>query len=280
MHGLSFDVEDWVQLASRRIDGAVIEPSSDVDVCIERILDLCDELEVKATFFVMGLLARSRPQVVRRIAARGHEVASHSFHHRLLFTMSRDELAADLKDSKAQLEDLAGAPVLGFRAPEFSIQSLDSPCFEVLCELGFEYDSSVFPVAGLRYGVAAPHTPFVVPTRGGDIVELPLATFAVGSYRLPIAGGSGFRLLPRSLLRWATQRAAANDESMVFYFHPYEFTRRFLHVPGGVARNWRLAKHIALHNFRTANVERSLRSVLGDLKLAPLRDVARSRKAA
>jgi polysaccharide deacetylase family protein (PEP-CTERM system associated) len=275
-HGLSFDIEDWVQLAARRVDGMTAEPSADVDDCIARILDLCDELDLKATFFVMGLLAAARPHAVRRIAERGHEVASHSFHHRLLYTLSRDELAADLRDSKAQLEDLAGAPVVGFRAPEFSVRTLDAPIFEVLSELGFEYDSSVFPVEGLRYGVRAPHAPFMI----GDLVELPLATTEVAGRRVPIAGGSGFRLLPKQFLRWATAGADQRGETLVFYFHPYEFTRQFLKLPGGLARNWKLAKHIALHNFRTGQVERSLRAVLGKLQFVPLRELARREKAA
>lgn len=274
-HGLSFDVEDWHQISSRRVDGAVAEPSPDVDDCIARILDLCDETNVKATFFVMGLLARSRPHLVKRIAERGHEIASHSFHHRLVHAITLDEFGADLRDSKAQLEDLSGTPVVGFRAPEFSVQRLDHPCFGVLRETGFEYDSSVFPVHGMRYGVRAPHTRFVLPTTAGDLVELPLATTSVGARRVAIAGGSHFRVLPQQFLSWATARANARGDTMVFYFHPYEFTRKFLYLSGGLARNRAIAKHVVLHNFRTRRVERLLRTVLSRLQFAPLRELAR-----
>lgn len=278
-HGLSFDVEDWHQLSSRRVDGTPSEPSAGVDDCVARILDLCDEANVKATFFVMGLLARSRPHLVRRIAERGHEIASHSFQHRLLYSLSVDDLRRDLADSKAQLEDLSGAPVIGFRAPEFSVQRLDAPCFTVLRELGFEYDSSVFPVSGLRYGVAAPHAPFKVATGAGELVELPLATTAIGNRRIPIAGGSGFRLIPSSLLMWAAGRADTHDESLVFYFHPYEFSRRWLYLPGGLRRNRAIAKHVLLHNFRTGRIARLIRTLTSRFTFAPLRELARTEAA-
>ncbi len=275
VHGISFDVEDWQQLVGMRVDGTVSEPSTDVDACMARILDLCDEYAVKATFFVLGLLARARPHLVRQIADRGHEVASHSVSHRLVHGLSPADLAAELRDSKHMLEDLAGQEVVGFRAPEFSVQRLDSPCFAALCEAGFLYDSSVFPVPSMRYGIAdAPHAPFAMRTPAGTLVELPLATLGVGAWRMPIAGGSHFRLLPTPFVRWAAGRADRHAESLVFYFHPYEFTRRWLYLPGGWARNRQVGKMIALHNFAKGRVEGSLRALCEDLRLVTLRDLA------
>jgi polysaccharide deacetylase family protein (PEP-CTERM system associated) len=274
-HGLSFDVECWHQLSARRVDGVPSEPSVVVDDCVARILDLCDEMHVKATFFVLGMLAQSRPHLVRAIAARGHEIASHSLNHQLVHSMRRDEFFEDLRDSKELLEDLSGTPVVGFRAPEFSVQRIDHPCFESMCKLGFRYDSSVFPASRLRYGIpGAPAGPFRLTTSSGCLVELPLATVRIGGLRLPIAGGSHFRVLPTQFLTWAAGAADSHGDSLVFYFHPYEFTKKFLYLPGGLARNRSIAKHVALHNFGTSRVERSLRALGARLEFVPLRELA------
>lgn len=274
-HGLSFDVEDWHQLESIRVDGAPGPASPSVDGCVDRILALCDEAGVKATFFVLGLLARERPHLVRAIAARGHELASHSVSHRLVHALSPAELRAELSDSRRLLEDLSGTAIVGFRAPEFSVQRLDHPCFAALVEAGFAYDSSVFPVPGLRYGIpGAPHVPFRVATAAGGLVELPLATAPVARWRLPIAGGSHFRVLPTALVAWAARRADARGEPLVFYFHPYEFASGLLRLEGGWARNRPIARHLVLHNLAGGRIRRSLRALLGRLRFVPLRSLA------
>lgn len=278
LHGLSFDIEDWHQLESIRVDGTPGEASTSVDGCIERILDLCDDTGVKATFFVLGLLAEQRPHLVKAIAVRGHEIASHSLRHRLVHSMSTADFVEDLADSKKLLEDLSGTPVVGFRAPEFSVQRLDHPCFAALCEAGFQYDSSVFPVPSMRYGIVdAPHAPFTISTAAGDLVELPLATTELARWRIPIAGGSHFRILPTSFIASAAQRADDRDESLIFYFHPYEFSRKLLYLTGGLRRNRPILKHLALHNFGTKRVERSLRMLCARLKFTPLRELAKAR---
>jgi polysaccharide deacetylase family protein (PEP-CTERM system associated) len=271
-HGLSFDVEDWHQLAELRLDGTAGPPSPIFDDCMARLLDLCDELEIKATFFVLGLVAKHRPLLVRSIAARGHEVASHSVTHKLLHQHAPAELLAELRDSRRMLEDLGGSPVVGFRAPEFSVQRLDSPIFHAIREAGFTYDSSVFPVSGIRYGIPdAPSAPFELQTAAGPLLELPLATLAVGCIRLPVAGGSSYRLLPSRLLSWAVRRAVAPQ---VFYFHPYEFSKQRLYLQGGWDRNRKLGKLLLLHNFATPRIERSLRALRRSVSFVPLRKLA------
>ena len=145
-HGLSFDLEDWHQLVNMRLGRTPDEPWRHFDECVDHLLEVCDELGCKATFFVLGLLARSRPHLIRRLADEGHEIASHSLSHRLVYSMSPGEMFADVRDSKHMLEDLSGSEVTGFRAPEFSMRRLDSPCFTALREAGYTYDSSVFPV--------------------------------------------------------------------------------------------------------------------------------------
>jgi polysaccharide deacetylase family protein (PEP-CTERM system associated) len=275
-HGLSFDLEDWHQLESIRVDGAPGPASPTVDGCVARILALCDEARVKATFFVLGLLARERPHLVKEIAARGHEIASHSVRHRLVHALSPGELRDDLSESKRLLEDLTGTEVVGFRAPEFSVQRLDHPCFAALVEAGFTYDSSVFPASGPRYGVpGAPHVPFRIATAAGGLVELPLATARIARWRVPIAGGSYFRVLPTPLVTWAAARADARREPLVFYFHPYEFATELLRLAGGLARNRPIARHVVLHNLAGGRIRRSLRALVGRFEFVPLRTLAR-----
>jgi hypothetical protein len=130
----------------------------------------------------------------------------------------------------------------------------------------------VFPIPALRYGVAgAPHEPFRMSTPAGELIELPLATTSVGRWRFPIAGGSHFRLLPTRFVTWAAGRA---EHSLVFYFHPYEFSKRWLFLSGGFARNRPIGKHVILHNFATWRIEQSLRALGATVSLAPLRTVA------
>jgi hypothetical protein len=189
--------------------------------------------------------------------------------------MPHEEFVEDLRDSKTLLEDISGERVVGYRAPEFSVQRTDHPCFAALCELGFRYDSSVFPASRMRYGISgAPHAPFRLSTSSGSLVELPLATASIGGFRVPIAGGSHFRVLPRTFVTWAAKRADAQGDSLVFYFHPYEFTKKFLRLSGGFVKNRPIGKHVILHNLATFRIERSLRALGSRLEFVPLRDLA------
>ena len=275
-HALTFDLESWHQLVRRRVTGETLPADESVVTMAHRFLDVCDETRTRATFFVVGLIAERYPELVREIAAEGHEIASHSYQHRLLGTLSRSELKADLERSKKQLEDLIGQPVIGFRAPEFSVQSTDHFCFEVMAELGFAYDSSVFPVHGARYGIpSASRRPFSIDTPAGAIREYPLATVRVGHAQLPIAGGSYFRLIPAAILRGALRRAEDDGCTAVLYFHPYEFSADWLYVSGLGLKNLSIAKSLALHNFRTAKVRERLVATLRSFSFAPLGELYR-----
>jgi polysaccharide deacetylase family protein (PEP-CTERM system associated) len=270
-HGLTFDLESWHQLVRRRVTGETKPAESSVVAMAHRFLDVCDETRTRATFFVVGLLAKQYPDLVREIAKQGHEIGSHSYEHRLLTTLSRSELHADLERSKKQLEDLTGKAVVGFRAPEFSVQSTDHFCFEVLAELGFKYDSSVFPTHGARYGIpTASRLPFSIETPAGAIREFPLATLKLGRAQLPIAGGSYFRLIPGAVLQRALRSAEADGCTAVLYFHPYEFSEDWLYVPGLGLKNLSIAKSLALHNFRTSKVRERLVAMLRSFRFAPL----------
>lgn len=275
-HALTIDLEDWHQLLVRRVTGHPGSSREGVVAGTHRLLELLDEVGIRATFFVVGMLCDERPDLVREVSDRGHEIGSHTQHHRLIGSMDRDTFRDEVNTARKRLQDLTGQPVDGFRAPEFSVGSLDHWCFDMLVEAGFSYDSSVIPVQA-RYGIpGAPRAPFILDTVGGNhIVEFPLATWNVGERRVPIGGGSYWRFLPSPVLGRAISDLDLGNVPAVLYFHPYEFTRGVLfgsaHDIGlrGVLGLHHL-KYAALHNFRTASIARRLKRMLGRFQFAPL----------
>jgi hypothetical protein len=179
--------------------------------------------------------------------------------------------------SRKQLQDLTGQPVLGFRAPEFSVPSLDHWSFAVLAEAGFAYDSSVFPIAGARYGLpGAPAHPFPIQTASGRIQEFPLATWALGKRRVPVAGGTYFRLWPGVILRRALAEIDRGGGTAVLYVHPYEFSADRLFLTG---LTWRqrldpaYLKYAILHNLFTGAILRRLAPILRQYEFRPLEEI-------
>ncbi len=284
LHALTVDLEDWHQLLRRRVTGDTTPPSKHVVADTHRVLDLLDETGVRATFFVVGIVAEAYPQLVRDVAARGHEIGSHTYNHDLIHRLDRGAFRADVDRSRKQLQDLSGQPVLGFRAPEFSVGRLGHWSFTVLAEAGFAFDSSVFPIAGARYGIAdSPRSPFEMATAGGPLWEFPLATWQVGQRRLPVAGGSYFRIAPRRLLHRAVEQLDRESRSAVLYFHPYEFHRGWLYLSGLAWRQWLDPAHLrfgVLHNMATAAVSRRLRSLLCHFTFVPLGELYRRYRTA
>lgn len=284
VHALTIDLEDWHQLFHKRLISEVIRPTPAVVDTTHCLLDILDEADVRATFFVLGNVADAYPELVREVTWRGHEVGSHTHSHELISRMKPAAFKADVERSLFTLQDLAGEPVLGFRAPEFSVGHLRHWCFEILAELGFRYDSSVFPLSGVRYGIPeASRNPFTIATPSGTIYEYPLATWDVGRFRLPVAGGSYFRLLPGRLLRRALNDIDAEERMAVLYFHPYEFHPGWLN-PSWSA--WRRSlrtsnlkftlSRILLHNFRTNLIGQHLKSLLKQFEFVPLGEIYRA----
>jgi polysaccharide deacetylase family protein (PEP-CTERM system associated) len=270
-HAFTIDLEDWQQLLVRRITGQFGDPSTATIASTHRLLDLLDQTQVRATFFVVGILAERFPQLVREVHRRGHEIASHSYTHRPIFTLTADEFRGDVRRSIDQLSDLTGVAIRGFRAPEFSVGALDHWCFDVLAELGIEYDSSVFPIPALRYGIAnAPKEPFRIETKAGHLWEFPLATGKWHGRTIPLAGGTYFRFLPQSTLRRAVKEL---DATSVFYFHPYEFHDQVLRLEDSDLSqrlSFSYVKYRLLHNFRTGRILRTLKPILTELEFRPL----------
>ena len=226
-NALTIDVEDYFQVAAlaeavRRDDWNTMEYR--VEANTDRLLDLFDQHQVKATFFTLGWVAERSPALVRRIRTAGHEIASHGFSHQLIYKQTRAEFREETHRSKSVLEEIIGEPVHGYRAASYSITSQSRWALDILCEEGFTWDSSIFPVHHDRYGM--PGTPFqpyqLRAPNGGTLTEFPLSTCPLGKYRLPIAGGGYFRLFPYWFSRWGLGRINKADQPFIFYLHPWE----------------------------------------------------------
>lgn len=207
----------------------------------ERLLDLFESEGIKATFFVLGFVAERLPNLVRAIHRRGHEIAAHSSAHRLVFEQGPVAFRADLREVKARLEALIGEPVIGYRAPTFSITEASLWAHRILREEGFLYSSSVFPVHHDRYGIPGY---FRVPTTyafpEGCLTEFPLSTLPCWGAKLPISGGGYLRLLPGPLMRAAILRFCQTSEHpFVLYLHPWELDPEIPRHKQGLLRDLR-----------------------------------------
>lgn len=233
-NAMSIDVEDYFQVSAfapyiRREDWSGLECR--VERNIARILALLADKQVKATFFTLGWIAERYPQVVKAIVAGGHELASHGYGHERASDLSPAAFLQDVTSAKKLLEDLGGMPVVGYRAPSFSIGKANLWAFDVLRDAGYRYSSSVYPIAHDHYGM--PDSPrFAYPVREG-LLEIPVTTLRMGSRNLPSSGGGYFRLLPYALSRWMIRRVNETDgEPAVFYFHPWEIDAEQPRVAG------------------------------------------------
>ncbi|HVP43776.1 MAG TPA: DUF3473 domain-containing protein [Terriglobales bacterium] len=222
---LSIDLEEWYQLSHRYLSGQSIPPRDSIFREVDYLLDVLQRHGARATFFALGLLIESHPELVRRIATAGHEIGSHGYEHLQIFRLTREQFQEDTRRAKQVVEDALGAPVRGYRAAYFSINRASLWALEVLAENGFEYDSSIFPVRHRRYGIADFDRRILryrLPN-GLTITEVPLATVRLAGTNLPVAGGGYVRLLPYPLLRRAVRKLNASGAPLVTYFHPYEF---------------------------------------------------------
>jgi polysaccharide deacetylase family protein (PEP-CTERM system associated) len=226
-NAMTCDLEDYFQVQNledivSRDDWASMD--SRLAHSTDSVLELFAEAGVTATFFVLGWNAERHPDVVRRVAAAGHEIASHGYGHGLIYEQSREEFREDVCRAKALLEDLCGQPVLGYRAPTFSIVERSRWAIDVLAEAGYRYDSSIFPIRHDRYGIpSAPRFLHEVEGQdGGRLVELPPTTARLLGCNLPVAGGGYLRLFPVRLLGAALRRVHRQGYPVIVYFHPWE----------------------------------------------------------
>ncbi len=289
-HALTVDLEEYFQVSN--FDGVIARDAWDaqpsrVEGQVERLLDLFDETRSRATFFALGWVAERRPALIRRIRDRGHEIASHGYGHELIYEIGPKRFRADVRRSRAVIEDATGNRVLGYRAPSFSITKRSLWALEILAEEGFHYDSSIFPVRHPRYGLPCfPERPVRISREGGrSIIEYPLSTVALGILRFPIAGGGYLRILPSFVSRigWALLDRARVPG--VLYFHPWEIDAdqprqrvprlvRWNHYSGLDAMHDRISRLLFARRFSTMSASLSAlheKGLLGTYAL-PARD--------
>ncbi|MBX7074756.1 MAG: DUF3473 domain-containing protein [Pirellulales bacterium] len=279
LNAFTVDVEDYYHVSAfeRVVDRASWgERESRVERNTERLLELLAAREVSGTFFVLGWVARRFPALVRRIAEAGHELASHSFWHRLVYELSPEEFRRDLRDSRSAIEDASGHAVTSYRAPSFSITQASLWALDILAEEGFDCDSSVFPIHHDRYGIPnADRFLHRRQTAAGPLWEFPATTARWGSVNLPIAGGGYFRLYPWTVTaRMLRSFAATTGEPFVFYTHPWEIDAAQPRISGIDLRS-RFRHYVNL-----ARTESKLERLLRSFRFGRLRDVIQQRQAA
>jgi polysaccharide deacetylase family protein (PEP-CTERM system associated) len=226
---VSFDVEEHYRIESAA--GLVLDPAlktrynDRLGPSVDWLLEQLGRHDIRATFFILGQIARDYPDLVRAVDRAGHEVANHGWDHQRLHHLTPDSFRDDLRRSKDALEQVIGKPVVGYRAPTFSVVPQTAWAVDVLAEQGFRYDSSIFPVRHDRYGIPrAPRAPFRVQGPSRDILELPITTLRVLGTNLPVGGGGYFRLFPLLVLERALKQVRrCRPPVAMLYFHPWEF---------------------------------------------------------
>jgi polysaccharide deacetylase family protein (PEP-CTERM system associated) len=272
INAMTVDVEDYFHVAAfandiARSDWDRMEYRAEANT--QRLLRLFADTQVQATFFVLGWVAKRSPHLVREIQAAGHEIASHGMSHKLVYNQSPDEFAAETRDSKALLENITGTAVEGYRASTYSITKKSLWALDVLCNVGFKYDSSIFPIAHDKYGIPdAPQSPSVIAAPNGKrIVEFPMSTATLFGLRVPVSGGGYFRLLPYSVTRAGLRKLNHRlARPFVFYLHPWE-------VDPGQPRVETSALSRFRHYTNIGKCEARLRQLVSEFKFSTMKHV-------
>jgi len=267
-NALTIDLEDYFHVTALQDRVSAQEwarRASRVEANTAKILQQLSETTQQATFFVLGWVAEKHPQLIRAIAGLGHEIACHSLRHRVVYQMSPEEFRDDTRRAKELLEDASGKPVRGYRAPSFSITRDSLWAFEILAELGFTYDSSIFPIRHINYGMPdGPRFLFRVDTRFGPILEFPMTTLQLGRARSPIAGGAYLRLLPYWYTRWGMRYLNTQElQPVCVYVHPWEFDPDQPRIDASLSARLR-------HYLGLRSMGRKLHLLLRDFEFCPL----------
>lgn len=266
-NALTIDLEDYYQVTAfaNGSQSNWDSQASRVEASTERLLDLLAAAKCTATFFTLGWVAEKYPRLIRRVAERGHEIACHSHLHRLVYSLSPAEFREDTRRAKEVLEQAGGFPVRGYRAPSFSITRDSHWALEILAELGFSYDSSIFPVKHLNYGMpGGPRFPFRIQTAAGPIVEFPMPTLALAGVASPFGGGAYFRLLPYGYTRWGIEYVnQVAKQPVCVYLHPWEIDAEQPRMSGSISAR-------ARHYFGLGRTEGKLKRLLAEMEFCAL----------
>ena len=264
---LTIDVEDYFQVAAFE---KVIHPSmwerypSRVEQNTTRILDVFDVHGVKGTFFVVGWTAERFPGLVKKIVERGHKLGCHSYLHQKIYNQTPEEFRQDTKKAKDILEQASGHAVAGYRAPTYSITKKSLWALDILQELGFKWDSSIFPTIHDNYGIPdAPRFAYKLPEH--DMIEYPISTALFFGRKIPVAGGGYFRIFPYWFTNMALGRInKVEQQPFIFYLHPWEVD------PGQPRIHQAGVKSRFRHYRNLASTEKRLNRLLQDFKFRPI----------
>ncbi len=267
LNAMTIDVEDYFHVSV--FDGLVPrhrweQMESRVCANTDRLLAIFNESGVQATFFVLGWVAERYPHLVKAIAAEGHEIASHGYAHRLVYDLTPRQFREDIRRSKGVIQDATSSPVMGYRAPSYSITPRSLWALDVLIEEGFLYDSSIFPIHHDRYGIPiSPRHPYLLH-RGAGLVEAPGSTVKWGPMNLPIGGGGYFRILPYQWTRWGIARLNNVEKTpAIFYLHPWEIDPEQPRLRAPVLSRFR-------HYFNLGRTEARLRTLIRDFNFSTM----------
>ena len=289
VNAFTVDLEDW----AHGLLGGETPITSRVVGNVERMLALLERHNVKATFFALGKVCAKFPELLPRVAACGHEIASHGYGHDLVYDMTPELFREDVRRSVDIIGEQTGAAPIGYRAPAFSLTRQSLWAGPILAELGFKYSSSIFPIRGSRYGIAgAPAFPFnwedwLTARQAGvsraagkpearspkpDLIEFPMTTLAFADRRWPVCGGGYLRLLPACFLKAAIRQAHRSRQPAVVYMHPYELD--VSEVCELERAGWRFGRKTALtQSLFRCFVKRRLAGIFRTFKFAPMREV-------
>lgn len=270
-NAMTIDVEDYFH-ASALASAAPIARWDTLESRVvrntDRLLDLFAGAPIRSTFFILGWVADRHPDLVRRIASAGHEIASHGYMHQLTYDLTPAQFREDVRRAKGLLEAQTGHDVRGYRAPSYSITRRSLWALDVLVEEGYTYDASIFPIRHDRYGIPdAPRHPYTLARDAGPLLEAPPSTVRMAGANWPIAGGGYFRLLPYGWTRWGMARVNRRERRpVIFYLHPWEIDPGQPRLPvGRVSR---------LRHYRNLDrTEDRLRQLVADFAFAPLHAV-------
>ena len=260
-NAMSIDVEDYFQVSA--FENSIARENWDQFECrVERnvntLLDLLDESNSKATFFTLGWIAERYPDLVRSMVSRGHELASHGYQHMRVFNQTPDQFLADIKKTKAILEDLGGQAVRGYRAASFPIDGRNLWAYDCLVEAGYKYSSSIYPLQHDHYGM--PDAPrFSFRFESNSLLEIPITTVDMMGRTMPAGGGGYFRFFPYAFSRSLIKKVNAHDRrSTIFYLHPWEID------PQQPKQNGMPFKSRVRHYLNLSQTKNRLRKLLSD----------------
>lgn len=252
-HIFTVDLEEWFHGIELPPDRWPSE--SRLEVGLDRLLSLMERHGVRATFFVLGVVAEQHPTLVRSVAQSGHEIACHGYAHEFVYRQSDTEFRDDIRRARDAVASAVGAEPRGYRAPYFSVRKDSLWALDVLAEEGFAYDSSIFPVHNDRYGIpGAARRPHRRQTLSASLLEIPLSTIRIGRIALPFSGGAYLRLLPWWAQLAAWRMAAREGEPVIVYIHPWELDPEHPRIP--------LRRRVAAtHYARLGSTERRLEAL-------------------